>query len=221
MPASLQQSKPSRRAGQGARSRQHILEVASRLIAERGYAGTSISAIVERAGLPATSIYWHFESKEGLLAAVVEDGANRWFETVRQWEDFTGSVDARLAQVFEGAADMLAQAPEFLRLLLLLALERKQIDPTSLAAIRRVRRQAIDRLQRILEHVFEPLGRARARREAVEAARFALAFVDGCFLAHHIDPDTTDLRRLFLLLRTMFLAYSEQLIHKTGRRRDE
>jgi hypothetical protein len=51
---------------------------------------------------------------------------------------------------------------------------------------------------------------------AGEAARFALAFVDGSFLAHHIAPKTTDLRRLFALLRTMFLAYSEQLIRKAG-----
>ena len=212
----LPQPKASRRAEQGARSRQHIVEVASRLIAERGYAGTSISAIVERSGLPPTSIYWHFASKQGLLGAVVEEGANRWFETVPRWEDFSGPLHARLAQFFDRIADMLAHEPEFIRLLLLLALERKEIDRASLTAIRRVRCQAIDRLQTILEHIFEPLGRARARRVAGEAARFALAFVDGSFLAHHIAPKTTDLRRLFALLRTMFLAYSEQLIRKAG-----
>ena len=208
-------SKPSRRVEQGARSRQRILDAALRLIGERGFAGTSISAIVERSGLPPTSLYWHFESKEGLLAAVVEEAAARWFETVPAWEDFTGPVRARLTQLLDRVADLLAGEPEFLRMLLLLALERKQIDETTLAAIRRVRRQAIDRLQAILANVFEPLGTERAARLANECSGLALAFADGAFLAHHIDPET-DLRRLFAVLRTMVLAYGESLIDDTG-----
>lgn len=49
--------------------------MASRLMATRGYDGTSISALAKSSGLPASSIYWHFGSKEGVLKAVMERGA--------------------------------------------------------------------------------------------------------------------------------------------------
>src|SRR6266496_2327682 len=53
-------------------SQDRILDAAERLVAERGYTAASISLISKASGLPASSIYWHFGSKEGLLAAVVE-----------------------------------------------------------------------------------------------------------------------------------------------------
>jgi AcrR family transcriptional regulator len=60
------------REEQGEVSRQRILDAAVRLMSARGYDGTSISAIVAEAGLPASSIYWHFGSKEGVLLAAIE-----------------------------------------------------------------------------------------------------------------------------------------------------
>ncbi len=207
---------PSRRAEQRSGARQRILETASHLIAERGYAGTTISAIVDESGLPPTSIYWHFDSKEGLLAAVLEAGAAGWFETMPRWDDLTGPVRERLAQFFDRIAESLALKPDFLRMLLLLALERKEIDATTLAAIRNIRSQAIDRVHASLEKVFESLGPEQASRVARECDRLALAFADGCFLAHHIDPGMTDPRRMFALLKTMFLAYSEHLVQNRG-----
>jgi AcrR family transcriptional regulator len=71
---------PSRREQQGLESRRRILDGASSPMAERGFAGTSISEVSKRSGLPASSIYWHFTSKEGLLGAVVEEGAQGWFD---------------------------------------------------------------------------------------------------------------------------------------------
>lgn len=212
MPKTTVQTPP--RTDDSGDSRRRILDVASRLIAERGFSATTISAIVDRTGLPPTSIYWHFESKEGLLAAVIEDGAARWFASMPRWEDLKGEPRARLARFFDTIATALEAEPVFLRLLLLLALERKHTDRTSLASIRRIRRLAIEQLAAAFETVCAPLGAVRARRLAGELAELTLAFADGCFLANHIDPETTELSRAFALLRTLLLAHLDRLVER-------
>src|SRR5215471_873033 len=79
--------KLSRREELGVESRRKIVEAAGALMAGRGFAGTSIAAVSQRSGLPSGSIYWHFESKEALLGAVMEDGARRWFDALPRVDD--------------------------------------------------------------------------------------------------------------------------------------
>jgi AcrR family transcriptional regulator len=165
-------------------------------MSERGFAGTSISEVSRLSGLPASSIYWHFESKEGLLGAVVEDGAQRWFEELR-------AARAELPRHFGATtAEALEKRPEFLRLMFLIALERREIDKTSLAAIRRVRKLALERIRAGLLPRLEERGvsGAAAARIADELSPFALAVADGTFIQNHIDPRGTDVRRLLDLL---------------------
>lgn len=50
--------------------RQRILDVASELFFELGYKGTSIDAIAERLEVTKPFIYYHFDSKADILAAV-------------------------------------------------------------------------------------------------------------------------------------------------------
>jgi len=204
--------KLNRNEERGLRSRRRILDAASALMAEGSYAATSISTICARSGLPPTSIYWHFKSKEGLLAAVMEDGANRWFARFLGWEELSGDLRERLAQLLDQLADSLAGEPEFLHLLLMLSLERKKTDPACLKTIRRVRKKALDRVRALIETGFASLGETRAREVAGQLSRFALTFADGAFLAHHIDPQTTDVRTLLQQLRIALLALGEELV---------
>ena len=53
----------------GAATRERLLDAAYVLFAEKGYAATSTAQICRRAGAVKTALYWHFDSKEGLLAA--------------------------------------------------------------------------------------------------------------------------------------------------------
>ena len=53
--------------------RSRILKSASALFAERGFRGVSISDVAEAAGLVKSSIYHHFENKEALYLAVMEE----------------------------------------------------------------------------------------------------------------------------------------------------
>jgi AcrR family transcriptional regulator len=58
-------------------TRRSLLEAAAKLIAERGYRGTTVNDVIARAGLSKGTFYWHFKSKHDLLLAVLEERFDR------------------------------------------------------------------------------------------------------------------------------------------------
>ncbi len=70
----------------GLRRREQIIDAATAVFAEYGYAGGSVRTIADRVGVSPASLLQHFGSKEGLLMAVLED-----------WDRHT--VEARLTDV--------------------------------------------------------------------------------------------------------------------------
>ena len=57
------------------KTREALVEVASRLIRERGIAGTSVADVMGAAGMTAGGFYRHFESKEALVAEALDAAA--------------------------------------------------------------------------------------------------------------------------------------------------
>ena len=201
----------SRREELGVESRRKIVDAAAALMAERGFAGTSIAAVSQRSGLPSGSIYWHFESKEALLGAVVEEGARRWFDALPGNDSRPSDPAARATALLEGVVTSLEQHPEFLRLLFVIALERREVDATSLAVIRRVRELALERIRKLLSVLLDSFDPKLAGRLAGEFAPFVLCVADGAFVAQHIEPET-DLRRVFGLLRRALTALARETL---------
>ena len=197
--------KLTRREQLGVESRRRIIDAAAVLMAERGFAGTSIAAVSKKSGLPSGSIYWHFANKEALLSAVIEDGAQRWFDGLPS----SGSSP-------EIAATSLADHPEFLRLLFLIALERREVDEASLQVIRRVRALAQERLHAEMFRLLEPLGSEQAADLAPQFAALALCLADGAFIAQHIDPETTNVDALFRLMRRALTALAREMVLPEG-----
>jgi AcrR family transcriptional regulator len=192
----LTDAKPTKKQQQGENSRELILDATEKLMATRGYAATSISDIRKACGLPPSSIYWHFGSKEGVLAAVMERGAERYFAAIPAEAD----VEAQLAAVIAQQE----QHPEFLRLFLLLSLERSD-DPAVAEVVRRVRDRAIARFADAIAGLLpDRVPRAKAEHVVAELAAVATALSDGIFLAEHLEPDTTDVGRMYRrLLQTV------------------
>jgi AcrR family transcriptional regulator len=56
----------------GAATREHLIEVATTLFAERGYEETSIETVLQVASVSRGSLYHHFKNKEALFEAVLE-----------------------------------------------------------------------------------------------------------------------------------------------------
>lgn len=70
-------------AGEVPRS-MHILAVAARLFRELSYEATSLRDIAARSNIPLGSIYYHFQTKEELFAAVYEEGIRRLERAVHE-----------------------------------------------------------------------------------------------------------------------------------------
>lgn len=192
---------------EGARTRERVLEVAAELIAGQGYAATSIAQISQRSGANPASIYWAFGSKEGLLAAVMERAAASFFRTLEP-PPRSGDPWAWLM----GMAEAFAEGPEFLRLLLVLSLERRGGDPLVLDAARRVRTVAIDALASLYAQAFAIADPLRRRAICDRLARLTLMLFDGVFVATQIESDTTDVRRAFETIAIAVKATGERLI---------
>ena len=194
----LTERKPTKKQQQGEQSREQILDATEKLMSSRGYAATSISDIRKACGLPASSIYWHFGSKDGVLAAVMERGAERYFAAI--------PVDADIDQQLAAVIAQQEQHPDFLRLFLLLSLERND-DPAVTEVVRRVRDRAIARFgEAIASLVPADVPAAKAQRAVAELAAIATALSDGIFLAEHLEPDVTDIGRMYRRLHQTVVA---------------
>lgn len=78
--------------------RERILAEAAKLIAERGYHGTTIDAIAEKFGATKPFVYYHFESKADLLAEICQRGTVRALEAAGRAISAKGNPQERLDQ---------------------------------------------------------------------------------------------------------------------------
>ena len=187
-------------------SRERILDAAAEIAGERGYEGTSINLISERSGLPASSIYWHFTDKDELIAEVIERSFGRWTGAlegpVAVPDGVTPDGLFRLGMQRSGAA--IAEFPDFLRLGLMLILERRPDELTARRKFLEVRRVAADRTRLSYCQAFADLDDGE-----VDALVFlTLALADGLFIAQ--EADGAELSRAFDLLATAILGAADR-----------
>lgn len=64
-------------------TRLNIIAAAARVFRADGYAGARLADIAESIGMKAGSLYYHFESREALVQAVMSEGVRRTHEAVK------------------------------------------------------------------------------------------------------------------------------------------
>lgn len=79
----------------GARDR--ILVAAQELFYANGYSATSVASIAEAARMTTPNLYWHFPSKQALLAEVLDRAHRNFLEVLLQGIPETGTPDELLA----------------------------------------------------------------------------------------------------------------------------
>lgn len=194
----------------GEQSRERILDAATEVATERGYDGTTISLVSKKSGLPPTSIYWHFTDKDDLIAAVIERSFARWLAAL----DWPGAeaLEDQARQIGPQVAKALLDAPDFIRLGLMLALEHRPVEPRAREVFLRVRAEAFRR--------FEEIVRALAPELDGEGVRlittYAIAGADGLFIAKEIGGDSVDLIKLFELHARVVFEVAHTLVGSAG-----
>ena len=196
---------PNRR---GARSRETLLDAAERLIAAQGYEAATVAALVKEAGIPASSIYHFFGSKEGVLLAVMERGAERFFAELLIPDRRVGSQRDHLQALVRAVEATLDGHPDFMRILVVMAAQPAKADEGRVhRVVSRVRELALQPLREQMRLVF---GADLADDAADHLARFWLAAFDGAFVAHQSQPEVT-LGDLLEHLPTALIAIRREL----------
>lgn len=85
-------SAPATRAGRALATRRRMVRAATEIFAAEGYAGTTIAAVAERAGVAVPTVYYTFGTKTALLGEVLGAailGIDRWREPPAEPFDLT------------------------------------------------------------------------------------------------------------------------------------
>jgi AcrR family transcriptional regulator len=178
--------KPNKR---GVQSREVVLDAAERLMAEQGYETASLNQVCEASGIPISSVYHYFGSKDGLLLAVMERGATRFFNQLPDINELIGTPEEHMALVTQTATDALGSHPDFLRLVVVMAAQPPVGSIREAAeVVSRVREEALSRLRKHSGIVFgiDPEGEL-----ADKLSRFCLATFDGAFIAQQSNEGMT------------------------------
>jgi len=113
-----------RKTEQYTQTRRMLLDVARRLFAEHGYAGTGTEEVVRQAGVTRGALYYHFRDKRDLFRAVVEDLQGELMQRLLAastpvsdpWERLSAAMQAFLDACLEAAVQriVLVEAPAIL-----------------------------------------------------------------------------------------------------------
>jgi AcrR family transcriptional regulator len=133
------------------KTRTQLFKAALQLISEQGFTGTTVDAIVERAGVAKGTVYYHFKGKtelvEALIASELGQLADRFAEAARSTSDPLDRVMAIVRAELEWIRDNRA----FAKLLITELWREDRVWRESLVMLR----------QRILAHVTDAIAEGR------------------------------------------------------------
>nr|WP_189317822.1 TetR/AcrR family transcriptional regulator [Streptomyces brasiliensis] len=169
-------------------SRDVILDAARTLVANRGYDGMAISDLSTESGLPASSIYYHFGNKLGVLAALLE----RTFQEFHaQFPAPSSFADREPLERFEAwlttACASLDQRPDYLRLLLAISVGPQKDAETVRTTVRRIRDSAHRSWVEALAPIFAPDGGEEDEAFVEQLAVLGRSMTDGLSVTHSFD----------------------------------
>ena len=143
-------------------------------MATRGFEAATLARVVEESGIPMSSVYHYFGSKDRILLAVMERGADRFFADLPDLSRRPGRPAQHLARVASAATRTLERHPDFLRMLIVFAAQPPATgDGEIQAVVRRVRDHALELLRAQITAAFgdDPRSPAHRPARAVRAGR--------------------------------------------------
>lgn len=190
------------------RSVTHIVAAATRVLAAKGYARTSLLDIAKEAGMSKGALHYHFPTKESLVSKVLESALESIaHRTLDAWLEASGDpLQALRSSVKElwvirrqrtdevaVVADLLAQA-----------LYDESLKP-QLAGYFRFAAQQVN--QTLVPHLSRMGLRLRVPGELVP--RILVALLDGLAMQHYVDPGSVDDEGLLRAVEGMALGLFE------------
>jgi AcrR family transcriptional regulator len=185
-----------------AHTRRRLMRSAASVAAQRGLERASLDAVAEHAGFTKGAVYAHFESKEDLFLAMLDD---RFAMHVDAMDQLLASDAEPEDQARVGAAnfiELIASDPEW---------ERLFFEFSAYAARNENFRQELVARRRHLQERMAELFRERAEQLGVEPpfpieeiARMTFAMADGIALQKLLDPESVSDELYPTMLATFF-----------------
>ncbi|GAA3668549.1 TetR/AcrR family transcriptional regulator [Arthrobacter ginkgonis] len=205
------------RPQRSAESRRRILEATLEIAAERGFEGTTMAQVSERSGLPIGSVYWHFENKDKLFAALLEYCVEAWEGSHHNWTFSPGETPAeRLGQTIGVRAIEAAEPANFWRVGLLLALEQRLSGTAARETFLEIRRTRLATMTEWWQLSLPGPVLDRDPGLPLRLAQYAMAMSDGMFISGSAN-DGWDLAALGEMLARSLNQMAEAAIADASR----
>jgi AcrR family transcriptional regulator len=192
-----------------AKTRRRILTAAVKLFARKGYASTSTQEIAREVGMTTGALYWNFETKEDLLAAVLDHLFETTFaELLRPGdgilrEDPVATFRTMIARV----ARVAAANHDAMVMIGVISAEASGTN----RKVEKVLRQAYERLAQAVEPVFREANRiGAAHAPAIDdvecATQIFMGFYMGAVMHRQLFRSRLPIERALPIVERMLLA---------------
>jgi AcrR family transcriptional regulator len=133
-------------------TRARIQQVAVELFTEHGYEGTSLREIAERLDVTKAALYYHFRSKEDIIASLVEDYYGQ-IDALIAWGREQPRTDQTRREIVSKYARIIAEGDQVFRML-----HQNQASVNALAAAKNRSELFKERMDRLVDLLAGPDG---------------------------------------------------------------
>jgi AcrR family transcriptional regulator len=190
---------------QSERTRAVLIEAATELLLDRGYAGTTLALLAQRVRMTKGAIYHHFADKEALLRAVMEHVRRTWERDVGAQIPQVGDALERLGALFDHQARLIDKEPALCLLVTGLALQSRSMGRELAAVVEGITTDLAELVRGILADG-QRAGTVRDDLEARDIARSVVAIVKAISCSRATDPSRSVFLNKMQTTRTLVLS---------------
>jgi AcrR family transcriptional regulator len=185
-------------------ARQKILDTAARLFSSLGYANTSLSQVAKEARVSKALIFWHFENKEQLFRAALQQSLEPYFINVVSDLDDLGEVD-QIRKLIDLYYEFVSTHLFSVRLVLSLLLRDEKHPDDVVARIGELFRVYRSLLADIIENG-RSKGVFRSGVQPSQDAALIMAALNGILVQGFLQEASLDLASLVTYLKASFIS---------------
>jgi AcrR family transcriptional regulator len=186
-------------------ARERLLETAIGMFAQKGYAGTSVREIAERAGVSKPVLYYYFNSKEGLFLSILEMAENLQKQLLAEVLNSQGTAIDRLLMLYRRIYEEVEAHPSFYKMIHGLIFGPPQGAPDY--DFTRYHRHMIDAIRKIYNTGLA-VGEVK-KIDADDVAYLVLSLIDFCLHVDQVQPQASDPQRAERLMRLAFQGINQ------------
>ncbi len=193
------------KAQQRERTRAALIEAATGLLLEKGYAGTTLALLADEVRMTKGAIYHHFADKEALLRAVLDHVRRTWEREVGAHLPPAGDALERLGALFDHQARLIDKEPSLCLLVTGMTLQSRSMGRELAAVVEGITADLAELVRGIVADG-QRAGTVRTDLEASDIARAVVAIIKAISCSRATDPSRSVFLDKMQTTRTVVLS---------------